>query len=154
MSPSRGFCRTAPAPTGEIGAALVRSARVAYVRAMKGPYQVYFERARVPIVAVDGLGRIRESNPAFHAALGRDGAALLGRPAEELLAPGEREAQWPHWRLLATGRLDAYRTWMRLLRGTVPSSSPGSAPRSSRAATGCRGGRWRCWRRSPRRPRR
>ncbi|GGS80687.1 hypothetical protein GCM10010156_44340 [Planobispora rosea] len=84
---------------------------------MKGPYQVYFERARVPIVAVDGLGRIRESNPAFQAALGRDAAALLGRPAEELLAPGEREAQWPHWRLLATGRLNAYRTWMRLLRG-------------------------------------
>ncbi|GAA3444044.1 PAS domain S-box protein [Planomonospora venezuelensis] len=84
---------------------------------MKGPYQVYFERARVPIVSVDGLGRIRESNPAFHAALGRSAAELRGHPAEELLAPGEREAQWPHWRLLATGRLDAYRAWTRLVSG-------------------------------------
>ncbi|MBB2914314.1 PAS domain S-box-containing protein [Streptosporangium becharense] len=84
---------------------------------MKGRYQVYFERARIPIAAVDGLGRVRESNPAFRSAVARTVEELDGIAAEELLAPGEIDAQRPYWRLLAFGRLDVYRTRMRLVRG-------------------------------------
>ncbi|MGW0810434.1 LuxR C-terminal-related transcriptional regulator [Nonomuraea sp. NPDC002799] len=84
---------------------------------MKGPYQVYFERARIPIAAVDGLGRIRESNPAFHAAMARTAEELDGILAEKLLAPGEIDAQRAHWRMLAFGQLAVYRTRLRLVRG-------------------------------------
>ncbi|TYB51308.1 PAS domain S-box protein [Nonomuraea sp. PA05] len=88
---------------------------------MKGRYQVYFERARIPIAAVDGLGRIRESNPAFCSVVARTAEELDHVLAEELLAPGEIEAQRPYWRMLALGRLDTYQTRLRLVRrnGTV-----------------------------------
>ncbi|GAA2216458.1 hypothetical protein GCM10009850_119270 [Nonomuraea monospora] len=88
---------------------------------MKGRYQVYFERARIPIAAVDGLGRIRESNPAFCSVVARTAEELDHVLAEELLAPGEIEAQRPYWRMLALGRLDSYQTRLRLVRrnGTV-----------------------------------
>lgn len=88
-----------------------------YGAVMKGRYQVYFERARIPIAAVDGLGRVRESNPAFRSAVARTAEELDGVLAEELLAPGEIDTQRPYWRMLALGRLDVYRTRMRLVRG-------------------------------------
>ncbi|MCA2187789.1 LuxR C-terminal-related transcriptional regulator [Nonomuraea cavernae] len=84
---------------------------------MKGRYQVYFERARIPIAAVDGLGRVRESNPAFRSVVDRTAEELDGLLAEELLAPGEIDAQRPFWRMLAFGRLNVYRTRLRLIRG-------------------------------------
>ncbi|MEV4382352.1 LuxR C-terminal-related transcriptional regulator [Streptosporangium sp. NPDC049644] len=84
---------------------------------MKGRYQVYFERAWIPITAVDRLGRVRESNPAFRAAMARTAEELDGLPAEELLAPGEIDTQRPYWQMLALGRLDVYRTRIRLVRG-------------------------------------
>src|SRR6478752_10638210 len=90
-----------------------RSGEIIYGAVMKGRYQVYFERARIPIAAVDGLGRVRESNPAFRSAVARTAEELDGLLAEELLAPGEIDAQRPHWRMLALGRLDVYRTRMR-----------------------------------------
>ncbi|GAA4908602.1 PAS domain S-box-containing protein [Nonomuraea thailandensis] len=106
------------------GAHMDRAGEEIYGAVMKGRYQVYFERARIPIAAVDGLGRIRESNPAFRAVVARTAEELDHVLAEELLAPGEIEAQRPYWRMLALGRMDTYQARLRLVRrnGTVISA--------------------------------
>lgn len=90
---------------------------IAYGADMEGPYRVYFDRVPVPIAAVDGLGRVRDANPAFRLALARTAEELDGLHAEELLAEGELEVQRPYWLGLALGRLNGYRSRMRLVRG-------------------------------------
>ncbi|HET9149054.1 MAG TPA: PAS domain S-box protein [Alphaproteobacteria bacterium] len=90
-------------------------------RRSESMFQKLFEESPIGVAVLDGVGRVKECNPAFRGFVGGDGTGPVGRRLEELVAPDDSPAVARRFTEVAAGTH---------IVAPVEVRSPGTRPRA------------------------